>query len=559
MPAQANDRPEERQWAAASERAERAGGRHAAPAPPDGGCRGRLRRLHVLQPRHRRPAGAAAAGGGREGCAGPVPALPRPLADSDDVGAAVRPLGTRAPPSGRCRRTVSADGPTDPLTTRGTAPLPRWRGGWNCATRLRPWRTGERDAGAGRGGGDAAAARAGLGHATDRGRAGVRPQDGAALPRRGRLGTVPPAGAAGGAGRARGVAGERFRRHRGNADVVRQELAAELGIAVSLRTVERAVAHLRRELAAEALATVRFETPPGRQLQIDFGERRGADRRGDGAGPPVRRHAGLLAAGVRPRLPARAAVGVAGRDGGRLPPLRRRAGRAAAGQRQGARRAPRPGDARGDVQRAPARLRPLLGRAAGGLRALPRPRQGQGRARRRLRQGQRHRRPELPELGGAGGAPGPVGARGGRHARARHHGRGAARALRARRGGGAAAAGRPAAVPAGARADAAGAERRLRRRGHQPLQRAVGADRRPGQRRRQRRGGAGPARGRGGGAPRAAAGSARARRRSGPPARDRRGRRRRAVAGGRPSTVTSAGADLLRPLAEYERAAGGAW
>ena len=66
---------------------------------------------------------------------------------------------------------------------------------------------------------------------------------------------------------------ERFRRHRGNADVVRQELAAEKGIAVSLRTVERAVAHLRRELAAGALATVRFETPPGRQLQIDFGER----------------------------------------------------------------------------------------------------------------------------------------------------------------------------------------------------------------------------------------------------------------------------------------------
>jgi len=66
---------------------------------------------------------------------------------------------------------------------------------------------------------------------------------------------------------------ERFRRHRGNADVVRQELAAELGIVVSLRTVERAVAHLRRELAAEARATVRFETAPGRQLQIDFGER----------------------------------------------------------------------------------------------------------------------------------------------------------------------------------------------------------------------------------------------------------------------------------------------
>jgi transposase len=67
---------------------------------------------------------------------------------------------------------------------------------------------------------------------------------------------------------------ERLRRHRGNADVVRQELASELCIVVSLRTVERAVSHLRRELAAEALATVRFETPPGRQLQIDFGERR---------------------------------------------------------------------------------------------------------------------------------------------------------------------------------------------------------------------------------------------------------------------------------------------
>ena len=67
---------------------------------------------------------------------------------------------------------------------------------------------------------------------------------------------------------------ERLRRHRGNADVVRQELVSELGIAVSLRTVERAVSHLRRELAAEALATVRFETPPGRQLQIDFGQRR---------------------------------------------------------------------------------------------------------------------------------------------------------------------------------------------------------------------------------------------------------------------------------------------
>lgn len=67
---------------------------------------------------------------------------------------------------------------------------------------------------------------------------------------------------------------ERFRRHRGNADVVRQDLEREQGIRVSLRTVERAVAPLRRELAAEARATVRFETPPGHQLQVDFGELR---------------------------------------------------------------------------------------------------------------------------------------------------------------------------------------------------------------------------------------------------------------------------------------------
>jgi transposase len=64
---------------------------------------------------------------------------------------------------------------------------------------------------------------------------------------------------------------ERFRQHRGNADVVRQELQREHGISVSLRTVERAVAHLRREVLAQSTATVRFETPPGHQLQIDFG------------------------------------------------------------------------------------------------------------------------------------------------------------------------------------------------------------------------------------------------------------------------------------------------
>lgn len=64
-----------------------------------------------------------------------------------------------------------------------------------------------------------------------------------------------------------------FHQHRGNAEVVRQELVREHGVEVSLRTVERAVAPWRRALAAEARATVRYETPPGHQLQVDFGTR----------------------------------------------------------------------------------------------------------------------------------------------------------------------------------------------------------------------------------------------------------------------------------------------
>jgi transposase len=64
---------------------------------------------------------------------------------------------------------------------------------------------------------------------------------------------------------------ECFRRHRGNCDVVRQDLLREHGVGVSLRTVERAAAPLRQALQAEARACLRFETAPGKQLQIDFG------------------------------------------------------------------------------------------------------------------------------------------------------------------------------------------------------------------------------------------------------------------------------------------------
>ena len=58
----------------------------------------------------------------------------------------------------------------------------------------------------------------------------------------------------------------------GNAVVIQRELARR-GIHVELRTLQRAVVPLRQEERAAALATVRFETPPGWQTQIDFGEK----------------------------------------------------------------------------------------------------------------------------------------------------------------------------------------------------------------------------------------------------------------------------------------------
>jgi transposase len=57
-----------------------------------------------------------------------------------------------------------------------------------------------------------------------------------------------------------------------NGDVLRQELA-ERGVHVSLRTVERCIKPIREQAADLDRATVRFETAPGKQIQIDFGEK----------------------------------------------------------------------------------------------------------------------------------------------------------------------------------------------------------------------------------------------------------------------------------------------
>lgn len=59
----------------------------------------------------------------------------------------------------------------------------------------------------------------------------------------------------------------------GNAVVVHRELVRD-GAAASVRTVQRVVADRRREQRAAAVATVRFETAPGHQMQIDFGQKK---------------------------------------------------------------------------------------------------------------------------------------------------------------------------------------------------------------------------------------------------------------------------------------------
>jgi transposase len=59
----------------------------------------------------------------------------------------------------------------------------------------------------------------------------------------------------------------------GNAVVV-TEMLNERGYDVGKRTVQRAVSSTRRELRAAQAATVRYESEPGMQMLVDFGEKR---------------------------------------------------------------------------------------------------------------------------------------------------------------------------------------------------------------------------------------------------------------------------------------------
>ena len=63
---------------------------------------------------------------------------------------------------------------------------------------------------------------------------------------------------------------ERFAAVRGNAEVLLRELH-QRGVKLGYSTLARVVKPWREELLAKARATVRFETPPGQQMQVDFG------------------------------------------------------------------------------------------------------------------------------------------------------------------------------------------------------------------------------------------------------------------------------------------------
>lgn len=58
----------------------------------------------------------------------------------------------------------------------------------------------------------------------------------------------------------------------GNAVVV-ADLLQERGLEAGVRTVQRVLSRHRAERLAAAVATVRFETEPGHQMQVDFGEK----------------------------------------------------------------------------------------------------------------------------------------------------------------------------------------------------------------------------------------------------------------------------------------------
>ena len=225
------------------------------------------------------------------------------------------------------------------------------------------------------------------------------------------------------------------------------------------------------ELRAGLWPPLRYETPPGQQLQIDFGST--AWRSGEeSTHPPVRRHAGLQPSLLRGGVPARTAVGLAAGAGrafrhfGGVPQelLLDNARRWSPSTtprpaRSGSTTVSTPSAATGASRHGPARV-PACTKA--------------GRTRRGLRQAQRHRRPPLRQHRGAA-RPWRTGPARSPTPGARHHRRAADPALQSMRSPAAAADQAPFLQ---VRELTRRAHRRLHRAGHQPLQRAVEAHRR---------------------------------------------------------------------------------
>ena len=211
---------------------------------------------------------------------------------------------------------------------------------------------------------------------------------------------------------------ERWRAGVRNGDVFRQELLA-MGVRVSLRTVERAL---------PAAAGAGRERPGNVEVRDTAGQADADRLRGEVAGdresPPeavrVRRDAGPQPPGIRGDLLRPAPAGLDPRDRTRIPALWRRPGGAAGGQHEAPGAVP-PALWEGHVPPGVPGVLPALGRAPAGLPALPRPDEGEGGERGRLRERQRPGWAGVRERHRAGSPSGQVAAGRGGRAGPRHH------------------------------------------------------------------------------------------------------------------------------------------
>jgi hypothetical protein len=120
---------------------------------------------------------------------------------------------------------------------------------------------------------------------------------------------------------------ERFIRHRGNADVVRQDLLAEKGVAISRRTLQRAVQPYRQARRAEAPGDDAVRNATGPATADRLRRAPGGDQRGEDQSIGVRGDARAFAAAACACVPGREAGALVRWARERIHDLRRCAGR----------------------------------------------------------------------------------------------------------------------------------------------------------------------------------------------------------------------------------------